>query len=138
MDAPLTRAAAADLDAAVVVTTPWADGVSVGHQTLHWLAEYGTPGLLGKTVVVVNNSDGNADAKTTAAVTQSFTSTGCPVFATPFDRRLRPGGIVDLHRGVGAPTREHFLEIAAALARNFGDNTHRRRPPATPRRHPMQ
>jgi hypothetical protein len=40
--------------------------------------------------------------------------------------------VIDVSRGMSAPTREQFLEIAAALAANFGDNTHRHqhsRPP---------
>lgn len=127
MDFPVIRAAAPDLNAAIVVTTPWADGVSTGHQSLHWLAEYGTRDLVRNTIVVVNNSDGNADAKTMAAVTQSFASTRCLVFEVPFDRRLRPGGAIDLNRGMSASTRHQFLEIAAALARNFGGN-HLRNP----------
>jgi MinD-like ATPase involved in chromosome partitioning or flagellar assembly len=120
------------IDAAIVVTTPWADGASVAHESLHWLAEYGTRDLLLRTIVILNNSDGNADRKTVAAVAQSFAGTGCPGFEVPFDRRLRPGGIIDLTRGMSAPTRDRFREIAAALASNSGDNTHRHqhtRPP---------
>jgi MinD-like ATPase involved in chromosome partitioning or flagellar assembly len=48
MDFPVIRAAAPDRNAAIVVTAPWADGVSTGHQSLHWLAEYGTRDLVRK------------------------------------------------------------------------------------------
>ncbi len=54
-----------------------------------------------------------------SAVADSFHSTGRrPVFEVPFDRRLRPGGVIDLTRGISAPTRHTFLEIAAALGRH--------------------
>jgi MinD-like ATPase involved in chromosome partitioning or flagellar assembly len=116
--------------------TPWADGVSVAHQTLYWLAEHGAPGISDRTIIILNNSDGNADRKTIAAVGQSFIDAGFGGFEMAFDRRLRPGGIVDLQRGMTAPTREQFLEIATTLASNFGDNTHRHRyrPPRMGRR----
>ena len=45
----------------------------------------------------------------------------------PFDRRLRPGGVIDINRGMTSQTHQRFLEIAAALASDFGDNTHRHR-----------
>ena len=131
-DTPVTRAVAPDLDAAIVVTTPWAEGASTAHQSLNWLAEYGTPDLLRRTIVIVNDSDGNADQKMRAAIADSFTGRGIPVFEVPFDRRLRPGGVIDITRGMSGHTRQRFLEIAAALASNFGDNTHRHREPRPP------
>jgi len=106
-------------------TTPWADAASIAHQTLHWLAHHGRAALVRRTVIVVNNSDGNADDNTLSAVAHSFVSTGCRVFAVPFDHRLRPGAVVDLHRGMSASTAQAFLGIAAALARQFGDNASR-------------
>ena len=132
MATEVTRAVVADLDAAIVVTTPWADGASTAHQSLRWLAEHATPGLLRRTAVILNDSDGNADHKTRSAVAESFVGRGLPVFQIPFDRRLRPGGVIDINRGITTQTRQRFLEIAATLASNFGDNTHRHRHPLPP------
>ncbi len=66
MDTPVTRAIARDLDAAIVVTTPWADAISVAQRSVQWLAENGTGDLMSRTILILNNSDGNADRKTAA------------------------------------------------------------------------
>jgi MinD-like ATPase involved in chromosome partitioning or flagellar assembly len=134
MDSPLTRTVAYNLDAVTVVATPWADGVSIAHQSLDWLAEHGSPGLLSRTVVILNNSDGNTKAKALEAVAEGFLRKGIPTFGLPFDRRLRPGGVIDLDQGMTSPTRHQFLEIAAELGAHFGDRTLSRQPP--PRRRP--
>ncbi|MBV9513282.1 MAG: MinD/ParA family protein [Mycobacteriaceae bacterium] len=129
VESPLTRAVAADLDAAVVVATPWADGASIAHHTLHWLAEHGSENLLRRAIVVLNDTDGNSDRTTCAGIAESFTRTGLLVFDLPFDRRLHAGAVLDTTYGMSRHSRVRFLEIAAALAENFGDNTHRHRPP---------
>lgn len=131
MDSPLTRTVAHNLDAAIVVATPWEDGVSIAHQTLDWLAAHGTPHLLRRTMVVVNNSDGNAKPHVYATVAESFLDRGIPSIEVPFDKRLRPGGVIDLTHGMSRATRHQFLKIAAALgSRIFADNVHRHPPPS--------
>ena len=129
MDTPVTRAVAVDLDAAIVVTTPWADGAHIAQQSLHWLAAHGAPDLLRRTIVVLNDSDGNSDKSNHAAIAERFIRTGIPVFDVPFDERLRPGGVLDIHRGMAPGTHYRFLEMAAAIASSFGDNSRRHRPP---------
>jgi MinD-like ATPase involved in chromosome partitioning or flagellar assembly len=47
-----------------VVSSPWFDGASTAAQTLDWLANGGLIGLLHRTVVVLNDSDGHADKRT--------------------------------------------------------------------------
>ena len=74
MDAPVTREALRDLDALIVVSSPWADGASAAAQTMEWLANNDMADLLGRTVVVLNDSDGHADKKTRAVLAQQFTS----------------------------------------------------------------
>ena len=64
-----------DLDALIVVSSPWVDGASAAGQTMEWFANRGYTGLLHRTVVVLNDSDGHADKRTRvnprAAVRQS-------------------------------------------------------------------
>ncbi|PRC47267.1 MinD/ParA family protein, partial [Mycobacterium sp. ITM-2017-0098] len=61
MDSPVTHEALRDLDALVVVSSPWVDGAAAAGQTLDWLVAQGLDGLLQRTVVVLNDSDGHAD-----------------------------------------------------------------------------
>ena len=64
MDSPVTQEALRDLDALIVVSSPWVDGASAAGQTMEWLANNGYTGLLHRTVVVLNDSDGHADKRT--------------------------------------------------------------------------
>jgi MinD-like ATPase involved in chromosome partitioning or flagellar assembly len=113
MESPITRAVAADLDAAVVVATPWADGTTIAYQSLQWLAEHGSQDLSRTTIVVLNDTDGNSDHKIRAAIAESFPSTGVLVFEVPFDRQLHTGGVIDTTYGMTRQTRQRFLEIGS-------------------------
>src|SRR3954468_19103252 len=64
LDSPLTQKALRDIDALIVVSSPWVDGASAAGQTLEWLANQGVIGLVHRTVVVLNDSDGHANKKT--------------------------------------------------------------------------
>ncbi len=119
MDAPVTQEALRDLDALIVVSSPWADGAGAAAQTMEWLANHGMSELLRRTVVVLNDSDGHADKKTKAALSQQFTSRGQVVVEVPFDPHLRPGGVIDVTREMAPATRLRFLEITAAIAGHF-------------------
>ncbi|MGB3229841.1 MAG: MinD/ParA family protein [Mycobacterium sp.] len=119
MDTPVTQEVLRDLDALVVVSTPWVDGAAAAGQTLDWLANRGLTGLLQRTIVVLNDSDGHADKRTRTILAQQFSSHGQLVFEVPFDGHLRPGGVIDGTREMSQPTRRRFLEICAALASHF-------------------
>ncbi|CAJ1578427.1 MinD/ParA family protein [[Mycobacterium] wendilense] len=119
MDAPVTQEALRDLDALIVVSSPWADGAGAAAQTMEWLANHGMGELLRRTVVVLNDSDGHADKKTKAALAQQFISRGQVVVEVPFDPHLRPGGVIDVTREMAPATRLRFLEITAAIAGHF-------------------
>jgi MinD-like ATPase involved in chromosome partitioning or flagellar assembly len=125
MDAPVTQEALRDLDALVVVSSPWADGASAAAQTMEWLATHGMTGLLQRIVVVLNDSDGHADKRTRGLLAQQFLSRGQAVVEVPFDPHLRPGGVIDVTREMGAPTRQRFVEIAATVAQYFAANPDR-------------
>lgn len=119
MDAPVTQEALSDLDALIVVSSPWADGASAAAQTMEWLATHGRTGLLRRTVVVLNDSDGHSDRHTRSVLARQFLERGQPVVEVPFDPHLRPGGVIDVRHELARPTRRKFLQIAATIAGFF-------------------
>ncbi len=129
MDSAVTQEVLRDLDALIVVSSPWVDGAAAAGQTMDWLANRGLTGLLQRTVVVLNDSDGHADKRTRGILAQQFSGQGQTVVEVPFDGQLRPGGVIAGTRVMSARTRRKFLEIAAALAAHFpaGDDRHRER-----------
>jgi MinD-like ATPase involved in chromosome partitioning or flagellar assembly len=123
MDSAVTQEALADLDALIVVSSPWLDGASAAGQTLEWLGNNGYTGLLHRTVVVLNDSDGHADKRTKERLVEQFSSRGPTVIEVPFDRRLRPAGVIDIDNDLDRTTRRRFFEIAAAVAEHFASTT---------------
>lgn len=119
MDSPVTQEVLRDLDALIVVSSPWVDGAAAAGQTMDWLANRGLTGLLQRTVVVLNDSDGHADKRTRSILAQQFAGQGQAVVEVPFDGHLRPGGVIDRTNEMSQATRRRFLEIAAILASHF-------------------
>jgi MinD-like ATPase involved in chromosome partitioning or flagellar assembly len=119
MDSPVTDAALRDLDALIVVSSPWVDGASAAGQTLEWLADRSMPGLLRRTVVVLNDSDGHANKRTRSVLAQQFASRGQVVVQVPFDPHLRRGGVIDTASDLAPSVRRRFMEIAAVIAEHF-------------------
>jgi MinD-like ATPase involved in chromosome partitioning or flagellar assembly len=119
MDAPVTQEALSDLDALIVVSSPWADGASAAAQTMEWLAAHGRTGLLQRTMVVLNDSDGHSDKRTRSVLAHQFLDRGQTVVEVPFDPHLRPGGVIDVRDEMARTTRRRFLQIAAAVAGFF-------------------
>jgi MinD-like ATPase involved in chromosome partitioning or flagellar assembly len=127
MDTPVTQEVLRDLDALVVVSSPWVDGAAAAGQTLDWLAARGLTGLLQRTVIVLNDSDGHADKRTRSILAQQFSSQGQVVVEVPFDGHLRPGGVIDGTAHMSHATKRRFIEIAAALASHFPSHDDRSR-----------
>jgi MinD-like ATPase involved in chromosome partitioning or flagellar assembly len=129
MDSPVTHEVLRDLDALIVVSSPWVDGAAAAGQTLDWLANRGMTSLLQRTVVVLNDSDGHADKRTRSILAGQFAGQGQRVVEVPFDGNLRPGGVIEGTRVMTPSARRKFLEIAAALADHFpsSDDRHRER-----------
>jgi MinD-like ATPase involved in chromosome partitioning or flagellar assembly len=119
MDAPVTQEALSDLDALIVVSSPWADGAGAAAQTMEWLAAHGRTSLLRRTVVVLNDSDGHSDKRHRSALANQFLERGQKVVEVPFDPHLRPGGVIDVQSELARKTRRTFLEIAATVAGFF-------------------
>jgi MinD-like ATPase involved in chromosome partitioning or flagellar assembly len=122
MDAPLTQEVLRDLDALMVVSSPWADGASAAARTMEWLADQGLTTLLRNTIVVLNDSDGHADKRTRVQLSREFVDHGQPVVEVPFDPHLRPGGVIDVHREMASATRRKFLQITAMISGYFAAN----------------
>lgn len=119
MDTPVTQEVLRDLDALIVVSSPWVDGAAAAGQTMDWLAARGLTNLLHRTVIVLNDSDGHADKRTRSILAQQFASQGQKVVEVPFDGHLRPGGVIDHTNEMSPPAKRKFVEIAAALAEHF-------------------
>jgi MinD-like ATPase involved in chromosome partitioning or flagellar assembly len=127
LDAPVTQEALRDIDALMVVSSPWVDGASAAAQTMEWLANRGLTHLLHRTVVVLNDSDGHADRRTRSVLVEQFGSRGQTVIEVPYDAHLRPGGVIDVDNELNRTTRRRFLEISAAIAEHFAATTDRPR-----------
>jgi MinD-like ATPase involved in chromosome partitioning or flagellar assembly len=127
MDTPVTQEVLRDLDALIVVSSPWVDGAAAAGQTMDWLAARGLTSLLQRTVIVLNDSDGHADKRTRSILAQQFASQGQKVVEVPFDGHLRPGGVIDHTSQMSPPARRRFVEIAAALAEYFPTRDYRSR-----------
>jgi MinD-like ATPase involved in chromosome partitioning or flagellar assembly len=119
MDSPVTLEVLRDLDALIVVSSPWADGASAAAKTMEWLSDRRLTGLLQRTVVVLNDSDGHADKRTRALLAREFIDHGQLVVEVPFDAHLRPGGVIDVSHEMAPATRLKFLQITATIAGYF-------------------
>ena len=84
-------------------------------------------GLLQRTVLVLNDSDGHADKRTRTLLAQQFATHGLVVIEVPFDSHLRPGGVIDVDNEMSPKTRHYFYEIAAAIADHFSSTIQGRR-----------
>ncbi|OYV24132.1 MAG: ATPase, partial [Mycobacterium sp. 20-66-4] len=123
LDSPVTRAVLDDLDALIVVSSPWYDGASAAGQTLEVLANDGYTSLLNRTVVVLNDSDGHSPKRDRALLVERFSQGGQKVIEMPYDEHLRPGGVIDLHGGINRGTHRALLKVAAACAEHFAATT---------------
>jgi MinD-like ATPase involved in chromosome partitioning or flagellar assembly len=119
MDSPVTQEVLRDLDALIVVSSPWADGASAAARTMEWLSDQGLESLLHNTIVVLNDSDGHADKRTRALLAREFVDHGQPVVEVPFDPHLRPGGVIDVSHEMAPATRRKFLQVTAMIAGYF-------------------
>ena len=127
VDSPVTREVLADVDALIVVSSPWWDGASAAGQTLDWLANGDYSGLLHRTVVVFNDSDKHAAKRDRALLVERFGGRGQKVIEMPYDENLRPGGVIDVREELNRLTRRRLMELAAACAEHFAATAERPR-----------
>ncbi|WP_445162896.1 MinD/ParA family ATP-binding protein [Mycobacterium sp. Dal123C01] len=131
MDSPVTQEVLSDLDALIVVSSPWADAASAAARTMEWLSDQGMTELLHNTIVVLNDSDGHADKRTRALLAREFVDHGQPVVEVPYDPHLRPGGVIDVSHEMAGATRRKFLQATAMISGYFAaspDRTRNSRP----------
>ncbi|WP_231982464.1 MinD/ParA family protein, partial [Mycobacterium sp. E787] len=128
MDSPVTQEVLRDLDALVVVTSPWADGANAAARTIEWLSQQRLTTLLRHTIVVLNDSDGHADKRTRELLAREFVEHGQPVIEVPYDPHLRPGGVIDVDGEMAPATRRKFLQITATIAGHFAARPERPAP----------
>ena len=119
MDSAVIQEVLRDLDALMVVSSPWADGASAAARTMEWLSDQGLTSLLHNTIVVLNDSDGHADRRTRELLAREFVDYGQPLIEVPFDPHLRPGGVIDVDHEMARATRHKFLQITATIAGYF-------------------
>jgi MinD-like ATPase involved in chromosome partitioning or flagellar assembly len=127
MDSVVTRAVLDDVDALVVVSSPWFDAAQVTGQTMEWLANTGYTAQLHRTVVVINDSDGHADKSELKQLAERLGRHGQKVIQVPYDEHLRPGGVIDVVDELNPATRRRFLELAAECAEHFAATADRPR-----------
>lgn len=125
MDSAVTREVLNDVDALIVVSSPWFDGASAAGQTLEWLGNSGYTALLHRTVVVVNDSDSHVGKKDMKLLVERFGKYGQKVIELPYDQHLRPGGVIDIKNEINPLTRRRFLELAAECAEHFAATSDR-------------
>jgi MinD-like ATPase involved in chromosome partitioning or flagellar assembly len=125
MDSLVTHEVLRDLDALIVVSSPWADGASAAARIMEWLSESGPADLLHHTIVVLNDSDGHADKRTRELLAREFVDHGQPVVEVPFDPHLRPGGVIDVNGEMGSATRRKFIQVTATIAGYFAARSDR-------------
>ncbi|HUB55379.1 MAG TPA: hypothetical protein VMB04_09470 [Mycobacterium sp.] len=127
LDSGVTQEVLADVDALIVVSSTSWGGASAAGQTLEWLANNGFTGLLHRTVVVVNDADGHSAKHDRALLAERFGKWGQKVIEIPFDKNLRPGGVIDVREGINRLTRRRVMELGAACAENFAATARRPR-----------
>nr|WP_244604164.1 MinD/ParA family protein [Mycobacterium attenuatum] len=127
MDAPLTQEVLRDLDALIVVSSPWADGASAAAKTMEWLSDRRLTDLLRRSIVVLNDSDGHSDKRTRSVLAREFVDHGQRVVEVPFDPHLRPGGVIEVRHELAPATRLKLLQIAAIIVEYFASRPDERR-----------
>ncbi|QUR69421.1 MinD/ParA family ATP-binding protein [Mycobacterium spongiae] len=119
MDTAVTQEVLRDVDALIVVSSPWADGASAAAKTMEWLTDHDHTELLQRSIVVLNDSDGHADKRTKSLLAREFADQGQPVIEVPFDPHLRPGGVIDVVHEMDTATRGKLMQIAATIIGYF-------------------
>ena len=94
---------------------------------MEWLANGGYTGLLHRTVLVLNDSDGHSTKRDRKLLVERFAGHGQKVIEMPYDEHLRPGGVIDVANELNALTRRRLLELAAACAEHFAATAERPR-----------
>jgi len=105
-------------DSLVVVGAPSVDGASRASKTLDWLVAHGHEDLVARSVAVISSVRPTTGDIDMGLLREHFGARCRAVVEIPYDAHLVTGGLIDLDR-VGAPARQAYLELAAAVADGF-------------------
>jgi MinD-like ATPase involved in chromosome partitioning or flagellar assembly len=103
----------------VLVSSPAIDAARSASATLDWLMQHGHSGLVREAHVVLSASRPGSAALKLDKVYEHFQSRCRSIHLIPFDPHLAEGADVDFGR-LNPPTRQAYLELAGAVAENFG------------------
>jgi MinD-like ATPase involved in chromosome partitioning or flagellar assembly len=103
----------------VLVSSPAIDAARSASATLDWLMQHGHSGLVREAHVVLSASRPGSAALKLDKVYEHFQSRCRSIHLIPFDPHLAEGADVDFDR-LNPPTRQAYLELAGAVAENFG------------------
>jgi MinD-like ATPase involved in chromosome partitioning or flagellar assembly len=103
----------------VLVSSPAIDAARSASATLDWLMQHGHSGLVREAHVVLSASRPGSAALKLDKVYEHFQTRCRSIHLIPFDPHLAEGADVDFAR-LRPPTRQAYLELAGAVAENFG------------------
>lgn len=109
-------------DQIVVVTAPSLDSARTASSTLDWLEQNGHAGLVADSVAAINAVRPKSQLELDR-VEEHFASRCRQVIRIPWDPHLETGAESTLER-LRPPTRNAYLELAAAVADGFSYPTH--------------
>lgn len=115
-------------DALILVSSPALDGARSAGATLDWLAGHGYGHLIRRCVVVLSSARPGSSSIDTDQLAQHFLTRCRAVQPICFDDHLAEGADIDLEL-LGRKTRKAFVELAAAIADDFGGTSLRRHDP---------
>jgi MinD-like ATPase involved in chromosome partitioning or flagellar assembly len=118
---PVSKGVLTNANSIVIVASAARDSAQAAGRVMDWLSENGYRELLARSVVVLNDATGRADRKLINDLVASFARRvgDDRVFVLPYDPHIGTAGVVDIDY-LKPATQRRFLEIAAALASNFG------------------
>ncbi|OBF86683.1 hypothetical protein A5791_20595 [Mycobacterium sp. 852002-51163_SCH5372311] len=103
----------------VLVSSPAIDAARSASATLDWLMQHGHSGLVREAHVVLSASRPGSAALKLDKVYEHFQPRCRSIHLIPFDPHLAEGADVDFAR-LRPATRQAYLELAGAVAENFG------------------
>ncbi|SBW17303.1 chromosome partitioning ATPase-like protein [Candidatus Protofrankia californiensis] len=106
-------------DTLVIVSSSSADGGSSASATLDWLEAHGYAAQVRNAVTVISTFPANRESVGLETLEQHFAARTRRVVRVPYDPHLAVGGSIALEE-MRKPTRQAFLEIAGAVAEQFG------------------
>lgn len=106
-------------DSLVIVAGAAVDKASRAAKTLDWLVAQGFGDLVRRAVVVICHTQPRHPGVDADALTAHFATRCRGVLNIPYEPQLVPGGIIRWEQ-LSAETRSAFLDLAAAIAGDFG------------------